>query len=534
MTGLSKMTGSFHWTRRRLLGAAAAGLGGFIPRESPAAEAWKGGDVAHLLPTAAEDRILLKASFRRAHSKPPQLAIGQRRIAGVRTDTEGRFYAFDVSGLEPATLYELRLHGDTEPLCDPWPLRTFPSRLSSPEHLRLLIYTCAGGHDAMVRDRQRGFLPVATRRRLLERALSFSPDAVIANGDHVYWDQRTGGRVPEAIDYAGEFDRTLPILGTPNERVLKRAVGPQVADLYGTLLRSVPVFFLQDDHDYFDGDRVREWVIPYPPDAFMLRAGRASQWLYYPEFLPDPDRPPGLPGASAADRFTGLSECFGTLRYGRLAEALLYDCRRYQTLKGRLGTLVPEETEAWIQGRIRDKRVAQLIQVPSIPVGWSAGKWGEWYPDVMIDGELSTSRPKEFWQDGWRRQHDRLLVATSEMRDRLPLFLNGDLHSIAEANIFGTGSHDLSSNPVATVLVGPLGTEGGWPSRGRGIRGTSSLTLRMEESLSCLEENGFAIVDVEPAVVRVRFFKWRPDQGEEAIKSLEPFRSSEFRKTIQA
>ena len=32
------------------------------------------------------------------------------------------------------------------------------------------------------------FLPTAMRNRLLRRALAFEPDAVVANGDHVYWD----------------------------------------------------------------------------------------------------------------------------------------------------------------------------------------------------------------------------------------------------------------------------------------------------------------------------------------------------------
>jgi hypothetical protein len=70
----------------------------------------------------------------------------------------------------------------------------------------------------------------------------------------------------------------------------------------------------------------------------MLQAARATQRLWYPEFLPDPARPSGLPGADTpdrtADRPSGLSESFGTLRYGRLAEVLLYDVRRTTALVG--------------------------------------------------------------------------------------------------------------------------------------------------------------------------------------------------------
>ena len=81
---------------------------------------------------------------------------------------------------------------------------------------------------------------------------------------------------------------------------MQRAVGPQIADLYGTMLRSLPVFFLQDDHDYFEDDAADDFVVTFPPDPFMLELGRATQHLYYPEFLPDADRPLGLAGLGRA------------------------------------------------------------------------------------------------------------------------------------------------------------------------------------------------------------------------------------------
>jgi hypothetical protein len=43
------------------------------------------------------------------------------------------------------------------------------------------------------------------------------------------------GTAKSAIEYAREFDRTLPVLRGKNEGVLRRAVAPQIADLYGTL-----------------------------------------------------------------------------------------------------------------------------------------------------------------------------------------------------------------------------------------------------------------------------------------------------------
>ena len=107
------------------------------------------------------------------------------------TDTQGRFWRVDVSGLEPATEYGLALEdAGGSPLSDPWSLSTFPDRSDAPERIRLFVYTCAGGRN----------LPMATKQRLLDRGLSFAPDAMIAIGDHVYWDlRRTGaGSRPQA------------------------------------------------------------------------------------------------------------------------------------------------------------------------------------------------------------------------------------------------------------------------------------------------------------------------------------------------
>src|SRR5205823_3133497 len=132
-------------------------------------------------------------------------------------------------------------------------------------------------HDALNQGLPGGktnFLASALRRRLLVRGLSFAPDAVIANGDHVYWDLRaprlakTLGGSPQAIAYAGTFDRAQPVLGGPNEPVLRRSAGPQIVPLYGTLCRSTPVFFLTDDHDYFDNDEATDEMVTFPPDPF--------------------------------------------------------------------------------------------------------------------------------------------------------------------------------------------------------------------------------------------------------------------------
>src|SRR5262249_21623149 len=141
----------------------------------------------HLLATVNHNRILLKASLDRPLAPAPRLRAGGKFYPGQRTDRSGQFWEFDATGLEPARPYELQLvNRGGRGLCDPWPLKTFPSPSNKPQKLRLLFYTCAGGHDAL-RSANR-FLPAAVRARLLDRALSFQPDALIANGDHVYWD----------------------------------------------------------------------------------------------------------------------------------------------------------------------------------------------------------------------------------------------------------------------------------------------------------------------------------------------------------
>jgi hypothetical protein len=138
-------------------------------------------------------------------------------------------------GLHPATEYELQLEARGRPITAAWKLRTFPEPSARPERLRVLVYTCAGGHD-ISRDEQGRplWLPIERRRRLLRRGLALQPDALIAIGDHVYWDQRSGltalwmGASEVGLRTAGRFDRALPVLGSPNEAVLKRAVSPQI------------------------------------------------------------------------------------------------------------------------------------------------------------------------------------------------------------------------------------------------------------------------------------------------------------------
>ncbi|MDE2852017.1 MAG: hypothetical protein OYL92_06380 [Acidobacteriota bacterium] len=541
------------WTRRRFIATAAAAAAGTGISRSPALseDGWRAGPLQHLIPAANHDRVALKCSFAESLDFVPVLRIGGRLVAGRSTDTERRFYSFDAPGLEPDTEYPLQLLGGGEALCDPWPLRTFPLPSTQPESVRFLAYTCAGGHA------ESGFfLPLAVRRRLLRRALSFRPRALIAIGDHVYWDQRTvlynrgeerGRRSREFYERIGWLDLSLPALGTRNETSLKAAVGPQIADLYGVMLRSTPSYFVSDDHDYYENDDADPQMVTLPPDRYQVEFARFTRNAYLPEFLPDVERPLAMSGTGAGDREPGISEAFGTFRYGQLAEVLIYDCARYLSLKGVHAGLVPPETEHWLHQRTQDQSVSQVFHVPSHPFGWSAGKWREWYPDVadLDDGgatvsrigdfagsnfRLTTEREKYFWQEGWWRQHQRLLESLTSQPQRAGIVLSGDLHAIGHSVLERSGSMDLSTNPVHAVLTGPLGTLTGWPSAARGTPPLAATAVEQDVRGETFEKNGFALFDVTPSEVTVRLFAWKTGEPESAIDELEPYHTAVIRR----
>ena len=545
------------WTRRRFIATAAAAAAGTGLGRSPAdaQDGWRAGSLQHLIPAASHDRVALKCSFAAPLDYVPVLRIGRRLVAGRSTDSERRFFSFDTTGLEPDVEYSLQLLGGGEALCDPWPLRTFPLPSANPESVRFLAYTCAGGHPEAGGDRPH-FLPLAVRRRLLRRALSFRPRALIAIGDHIYWDQRTlldnrgeerGRQAREFYERIGWLDLSQPALGTPNEMSLKAAAGPQIADLYGVMLRSVPSYFVSDDHDYYENDDADPQMITLPPDRYQLEFARFTRNAYLPEFLPDSERPTVMSGAGAGDRAPGISEAFGTFRYGQLAEVLIYDCARYLSLKGVHAGLVPPEAEHWLHQRTRDQGVAQLLHVPSHPFGWSAGKWREWYPDVadLDDGgatvsrigdfagsnfRLTTERDKYFWQAGWWRQHQRLLESLTSQSKRPGVVLSGDLHAIGHSALMRSGDLDLSGNPVHAVLTGPVGTLRGWPSAARGTPPLAANGLVHDVRGETFEKNGFALFDVSPSEITVRLFAWKTGEPESAIDELEPYHTSAIRR----
>ena len=216
----------------------------------------------------SDTRILIKASFNAPLADAPTLHVGGTAVHGRMGDTRGEYWHFYATDLKPGRPYRLSLAGDNGRRA----LRAVGAfDLSRPRRTAGEIPPAAstpapGGHEV------HKFLPTATRNRLLRRALSFAPQAVIANGDHVYWDllapvgNDAARHVAGGIGvFAGTFDRSAVVLGGDNETVLKRAAGPQIVPVYGTDFRSTPVFFMQDDHDYFDNDEATDEIVTFPP-----------------------------------------------------------------------------------------------------------------------------------------------------------------------------------------------------------------------------------------------------------------------------
>lgn len=521
--------------RREFLGATAGALAalGALPDAGAAPSGWNAGSLAHLIPTANHERFLLKASFKSPLKTTPKLLVGGVPFDGARTDAAGRFYRFDVPGLKPATPYELRItDGGGAPLCDGWRLKTLPAPDAKAERLRLLVYTCAGGYDGPAFQGKTFFLELALRRRLLARALSFQPDLVIANGDHIYWDLETSQNKPLAkfvqqnhwAKFGGALDTSLPMLHPRNAAIFLALCDYQIPGLYGTALRSTPSFFLTDDHDLFEGAEFDANVATLPPDTYGKVGAETTQALYYPEFLPDARRPDFLPGGDRAGLPPGTNMTFGTLRYGTLLEAVLYDCRRYMDSRGAHARLVPRWVEDWIQLRTRTEDTTHFFHVPSVPFGYTTGQAGEFYPDVFDDKlrKLVPFGDKAGWQRGWFAQHQRLLAGLAAQRSRVPLVVQGDLHASAAARIVRSGELSLS-HPVHVVTAGTLGTgDLAFPSAYRGVPASASALIGLEPALAPAEKNGFTIVDITPDKLTFALFTFRPPERAEQIDTLRP------------
>lgn len=477
-------------------------------------------DIRHILPSATVTGISVSVSTLAPRAQLV-LMVGDRRVPGVQRDSLGRYWSFSVEALTPETEYSLQLLDEHGPLGSPWPLKTFPDVTRMPESFRLLAFTCAGGPDGFGIPGRQFFKPHAFRQKLFDAALAQKPDAAIAIGDHIYWDLRGGGMPPVGrrskliklvagwyirLKY-GEFDRARPILGTDNEGVLTTIGDEQIADLYGTRFRSTPMFFVSDDHDYFENDDAERDLVTFPADAFSRAAFQSVADLYYP---PLPDGP-----SAATDR------AFGLLKYGQLFEGALFDCAGHLTIDGETASLVPSEIEQWLRERTRKSPAAHFALIPSHPMGWTAGKWREWYPDVVApegfkgvvmnelmgdraEGRLTADAQKYLWQEGWWRQHQRLLQTLSQRAGHRFVF-SGDIHAQGAVDILASGTDEPLASPVQSILVGPVSTsDATWPSAARGITASPPEWLKTKDIVPTREVNGFTLLEFTPEAASAR------------------------------
>ena len=477
-------------------------------------------DIRHILPTVTDTVFSISVSV----GKPRHalyLFVDDRKIPGTKMDSKGRFWSFTAQGLIPAKTYELQLSDSNGPFGLAWPLRTFPGSNSDPDTFKLLTFTCAGGGDGAGLPGKQFFKPHRFRQKLFAEGLSQQPDAAIAIGDHIYYDLRGEehpaiGRNSRWLKYLtgqyfrwryGSFDRSQPIIGTDNEGVLVRIGDEQIASLYGTQFKSTPIYFLSDDHDYFENDDAEPEIVTFPPDDFSRAAHKAMADLYYPP----------LPGGPKPQ----WRRAFGSLRYGRLFEASLYDCAGYLSV-GDNAKLIPEEAEQWLMARMSRSPAAHYAMVPSHPFGWTAGKWREWYPDVVappgftgvvtnelmseVQGELSVEAQKYFWQKGWWEQHQRLLASLASQRQKSRMMFSGDIHAQGALSIYSSGELTFHA-PVKSFLVGPVSTsEASWPSAARGITADTPKGLRTDTLSVTKEVNGFTVFEFTAATASARLF----------------------------
>jgi hypothetical protein len=234
--------------------------------------------------------------------------------------------------------------------------------------------------------------------------------------------------------------------------------------------------------------------------------------------------PAWLPGGDKAGAPTGTNITFGTLRYGRLLEAVLYDCRRFVDYKGDHAKVLPQWVEDWVIARTQAEDTTHFFHAPSLPFAYSSGELGDWYPDLLDDetGRLVLYQEKAGWQRGWFAQHQRLIEALAAQTKRAPLIVQGDFHATAAGKIVRSGELVLAQ-PVVVVMSGALGTgDMAFPSAVRSVESKPSQLVGMDEALKPIEKNGFTVIDVTPDKLTFTIFMWRPPQPVTEIDTMQP------------
>ncbi|MBB5684907.1 hypothetical protein [Sphingobium boeckii] len=518
------------YNRRTILrGGGVAGLGGVllggVSWSRAAAAETKA--VRAILPSATHDTLAVKVLLERPPSEAPILTIDGRAVAARQMDQDGYAWGFVQDGLKGGTSHELTLSDEFGgSLRTPWRLKTLPPIDSTPEHFRVLFFTCAGGDEG---GKPYGYLSVADRQALLDRALSFKPDLAVANGDHIYWDlwtalkyrrdPATRAATEEQYRKIAWINEDIAFDSDTNRKSLNTVIGRQIASIYEDRFASVPLVFVTDDHDYFENDNAGPWGYTFPPRPFIFGLQQRTAAMAYPFALGRPDL--GDPYKS------GTVEA---VKIGKLLEIDLFDCRRGWSIGQDARILFPE-AEAWLTGRLRTSQAKQLIHAPSNPFGWSAGKLGEWYADGPSDTS-SFQNDKGYWQQGWFDQHQRLAKALSAQKERAAVSISGDMHASSIASISRSADLDLSANAIQAILPGTIGTgTPGFPSTVRGVPPFHAAALEIKDIAKMEERNGFSIVDVFPDRIEVRQFRWRPPEPVEAIATLQPSDTYTIRRT---
>jgi len=462
--------------------------------------------VRHILASASHERFALSISLYKKTSKLDLILDGQNIVKGVQVDKEGTNWKFISDKLLSNQSYELQLISGDRPIYKPWKLKTFPSPNLDVKNVSFMSFTCAGGPEGFKSSGKEFFKPIKFRQKIFAEGLSKKPDFAISIGDHIYWDLRGEssppvGRNSKFIKFFlgsyislvyGKFNRLESASSSNNEKVLKKLGNEQIASLYGTKFKSTPIFFIPDDHDYFENDDAEEQLVTFPADKFSKDVFKKMADLFYPPLLDTPDGEP--------------RRNIGRIRYGSAFEGLLADCAGNMTLGNKKAVLISNEDEKWLLTRIKDSKAKHLAFIPSHPFGYTAGKWREWYPDVVAEegatgtvvnellsgtiGSLTTNANKYLWQEGWFLQHQRLIKSISKRKGSRFIF-SGDIHAIGAASIMQSGDIKLK-NEVKTFLVGPVGSSSaGWPSFARGITADNPKSLICNPIFKTIEENGF-------------------------------------------
>lgn len=508
-----------------------AGLAGYVflaVNDSPSIThdygQWDNNGVKHILSNFDHRQILMKISLEEGQKEAPSLIINDTMITAKQNDREGRFWQFHYQQLQTDTTYHVQIKLNKEASTSTWPIHTFPHPDSTATELNVLAYTCAGGVEEELFGKEI-FISIEARQEFLKKALTLEPDMVIANGDHVYWDQlsmqnSTSKRILKFIRDLkyGSLDLDKSVLDPANYNNFINIIDAQIADLYGCYLRSQSVYFVTDDHDLFENDEAHPDLVTFPPKEYMLDAALTTQRLYYPEFFNPTSISSGQIKGSV-----GLSASFGSVRYGDLAEFSLYDCKRYSNIDSLSGTLLPKDAEDWVIDRISHSSANWLIQVPSSPFGWTAGKWSEWYPDVLDeDGNLTIEQSKYLWPIGWWEQHQRILYAMHESTNT-SIIIQGDLHMAGYGQLKKSGSISFDDQPVHLIAGPPLGSGTlAFPSSFRGTGSKVPLALEVDEIFPPVEKNGWTFLKISSDRINGKMYTWRPPQKVKEISDLKP------------